>query len=334
MSTEPEVIKGELVVRDNRASQMSTMDQGPPMSEVGQLVRMAMQQNVGIETLRELLKLKREEEAEQARRSYVADLAKAKQDLPLIHKDKRVYYEAKDKGKPPTDYRHATLGQICSIVGPILGKHGLTWSWPSSREADRVKVVCKIQHRDGHSESGEPLFGPPDSSGSKNNIQALGSTLTYLQRYTLQAALGLGFVEDDDGRASTPPEDEQPEQPEQQQQRQAPREQTKPAAQEETRPAKREPSTLSHKYIYGFKKLSMTVADMELLAGVAAPDWTEKEHAALHKIGTALTPMSAQDRQVEIKAMLERAAGRGEPEDPADADPGEPPDMREPGEEG
>jgi hypothetical protein len=42
-----------------------------------------------------------------------------------------------------------------------------------------------------------------DASGSKNDIQAISSTVTYLQRYTLLAATGLTSAEmdqdDDDG---------------------------------------------------------------------------------------------------------------------------------------
>src|SRR5690606_13579685 len=51
-----------------------------------------------------------------------------------------------------------------------------------------------------HSEENS-LAGPADNSGSKNAIQAIGSTLTYLQRYTLIQALGLAAADDDDGRS-------------------------------------------------------------------------------------------------------------------------------------
>lgn len=38
-----------------------------------------------------------------------------------------------------------------------------------------------------------------DESGNKNSIQSIGSTVTYLQRYTLKAGLGLAAASDDDG---------------------------------------------------------------------------------------------------------------------------------------
>ena len=52
----------------------------------------------------------------------------------------------------------------------------------------------------GHSEE-TTLKAPPDTSGSKNSIQAIGSTVTYLERYTLLAATGMAAAGmDNDGR--------------------------------------------------------------------------------------------------------------------------------------
>jgi len=59
-----------------------------------------------------------------------------------------------------------------------------------------------ISHRDGHSEENS-LSADADHSGEKNAIQAIGSTLTYLQRMTLKAALGLAAADDDDGKAAS-----------------------------------------------------------------------------------------------------------------------------------
>ena len=48
------------------------------------------------------------------------------------------------------------------------------------------------------------MTAPADTSGSKNAIQARGSTVTYLQRYTLLGALGLVTGDEDtDGRNGT-----------------------------------------------------------------------------------------------------------------------------------
>ena len=46
------------------------------------------------------------------------------------------------------------------------------------------------------------MRGPSDDSGSKNKLQAIGSTVSYLQRYSLMSILGLAAKGvDDDGNS-------------------------------------------------------------------------------------------------------------------------------------
>ena len=53
------------------------------------------------------------------------------------------------------------------------------------------------------------MRGPRASTGpGRTAIQALGSTQTYLQRYTLKAALGLSASKDDDGAGGAVMHDE------------------------------------------------------------------------------------------------------------------------------
>ena len=60
-----------------------------------------------------------------------------------------------------------------------------------------IRVTCVLSHILGHSER-VTLQASPDQSGGKNNIQAVGSTVTYLERYTLLAVTGLATAEQDD----------------------------------------------------------------------------------------------------------------------------------------
>ena len=55
---------------------------------------------------------------------------------------------------------------------------------------DWVEVTCHLRHVDGHIEI-TTLSGPRDQSGGKNAMQAIGSSTTYLERYTLLLLLGL-----------------------------------------------------------------------------------------------------------------------------------------------
>jgi hypothetical protein len=67
--------------------------------------------------------------------------------------------------------------------------------WPT-----QIAVTCVLTHKMGHSEE-TTLKAIPDTSGNKNTVQAIGSTVTYLERYTLLAAMGMAAAGmDNDGR--------------------------------------------------------------------------------------------------------------------------------------
>jgi len=77
-----------------------------------------------------------------------------------------------------------------------MSECGLSHSWRMDQD-DGIKVTCCVTHEMGHQEC-TSLKGAPDTSGSKNSIQAIGSTVKYLERYTLYAILGLASKEQDD----------------------------------------------------------------------------------------------------------------------------------------
>jgi hypothetical protein len=88
-----------------------------------------------------------------------------------------------------------------------MSKHGLSHSWDVRQEGTRIVVTCRLSHELGHSET-VTMEGLADQSGNKNSIQQLGSTVSYLQRYTLKAILGLASV-DDDGQQAPPAKETQ-----------------------------------------------------------------------------------------------------------------------------
>lgn len=168
-----------------------------PMAMMGH----ALMNGASIETIKEIRALQKEIEESQARKAFDAALAAAKAEFPVITKNKLVDYASTD-GKSRTTYRHEDLGEIARTIDPILGRHGLTYRFHTTSELNQpIVVTCIVSHREGHSEK-NTLSGPRDDSGKKNFIQQMGSTITYLQRYTLKAALGLSAAADDDGVAA------------------------------------------------------------------------------------------------------------------------------------
>jgi len=155
--------------------------------------------SMDVAKLKELLEVKERWEAGEARKAFVSALNEFKMSPPTIVKNKHVGFATKDGGA--TDYWHATLDHVCDQVGESLARHGLSFRWDTAQtEKGLIRVSCILQHAQGHSER-VTLEGMPDASGKKNSIQQIGSTVTYLQRYTLLLATGLATGGlDDDGR--------------------------------------------------------------------------------------------------------------------------------------
>lgn len=160
-----------------------------------EMLNTALTRGADIAVLEKLMGLQERWEANQARKAFDAAIAAAKGEIGPVFRN----------AKGHNDKKYADFAQIARTVDPILTKHGLTYRF-RTEQTDRIHVTCILSHRDGHSET-TTLAGPPDASGSKNAIQAIGSTLTYLQRYSLVQALGLAASNDDDGRSAIPSAD-------------------------------------------------------------------------------------------------------------------------------
>lgn len=186
----PNATRQDVVTHDH--APMAAGDMTPML-----MLDRAIQSGASMETLEKLMALQERWEAHQARRAFDEAMADAKAEMPIIAKNRLVDFPAKD-GKSRTTYRHEDLAGIAAIVDPILAKHGLSYRFrTSSPPNEPVTVTCIVSHKLGHSEE-NTLTAGRDDSGNKNSIQQVGSTITYLQRYTLKAALGLAAAVDDD----------------------------------------------------------------------------------------------------------------------------------------
>jgi hypothetical protein len=166
------------------------------------MVARAVAQGADIAILEKLMALQERWEANQARKAFDEAMADAKAEIPTITKNRHVGFASKKAGASSTDYRHEDLAEISRTVDAILGRHGISYRFRTTSEINQpISVTCKISHRGGHFEE-NTLTAGRDESGNKNSIQAIGSTVTYLQRYTLKAALGLAASNDDDGNAA------------------------------------------------------------------------------------------------------------------------------------
>jgi hypothetical protein len=160
------------------------------------MIQLALQQGASVEVLRDLFQLKKEVEADEARKAYDMAFAAFKSESIRIVKNIEV------TAGPLNGKKYADLLAVVEALTGKLSAHGLSSSWKITKDDPQwLEVTCTIRHERGHSES-VSMGGPPDAGGAKNAIQARASTVTYLQRYTLLAATGMAAGgTDTDGRA-------------------------------------------------------------------------------------------------------------------------------------
>jgi hypothetical protein len=169
-------------------------------STVDRIMAIALNPDVSVEKMVALIDLRDRLVATEARKAFDLAVSQAKSKIPPIVKDGRAGFDSKS-GSSRTEYQYETLSAIARIVDPILAEFGLSYRFRINQDAAGMAVTCILSHQDGHSEP-TTLIGPAaDQTGSKNPYQAIGSGVTFLERYTLKAALGLSSERDDDGQA-------------------------------------------------------------------------------------------------------------------------------------
>lgn len=155
--------------------------------------RAALNPEVDIDKLERLLQMQERVLDRQALRAYSAAMADMQTELPSID----------ERGKTNTG-RYATLEDIVDTVRPIIKKHGFAISFRIQTQERSIQVTGVLMHKDGHREETSMLL-PADTSGSKNAVQAFGSSTSYGKRYVLCALLNITTRGQDDDAHTTAP---------------------------------------------------------------------------------------------------------------------------------
>lgn len=189
MNAKAKEVAGEVLDRP-KPGQTIAVTQGNAVTPMDMLDR-ALSSGATPETIEKFMAMAERYEQGQARKAFENALASTRSKLKPIERNAKGHNEK----------RYVSLDAIAAAVDPILAEFGLSYRYRSQQTPTLITVTC-ILFGHGHSEE-STLSGPADTSGNKNAIQSIGSTLTYLQRYSLAQALGLAAASDDDGRAAS-----------------------------------------------------------------------------------------------------------------------------------
>lgn len=159
--------------------------------------RAALNPDIDIEKMQRLLDMQERIIARQAKDAYQAAFSAMQPELPVIEERGGI----KDRnGNVQSTY--ALWEDVNTAIRPVLAKHGFGLSF-RTKTAEKIHVTGVLSHKDGHSEE-TTIELMADVSGSKNAVQAIGSSVSYGKRYTAFALLNLSstFSEDGDGQSA------------------------------------------------------------------------------------------------------------------------------------
>lgn len=192
--------------------QLPALTQAPKSVTPGELLQLAVQQNLDIEKLEKLMELQERWEATQAKKQYMEAFTRFQQIVPVIPKNRTAKIDKQGGGS--YSYSYADLAQIGKVIQPALKDTGLSYRFKFAQLPDgKTLVSCLISHIGGHTEVTD-MESEKDTSGAKSKIQQSGSTNTFLQRYSLIGALGLTTAEEDIDGAKIPGKVKPPKGPE------------------------------------------------------------------------------------------------------------------------
>ena len=158
----------------------------------------ANHKDIDIDKMAGLFELQLKYDNEIARKAYHTAKAKFAGMAPTILNDGDVDFK-------DTQYKFATLAGTLDQIREALQTCGLHTSWKTDDTLDgnNLRVTCYLTHELGYQEETSLSADKQAGKGNTgmNSLQAVKSTVSYLERITLYALLGLASKgDDDDGR--------------------------------------------------------------------------------------------------------------------------------------
>jgi hypothetical protein len=159
------------------------------------LMRAIQDNSCDLARLEKLMDLEARWRADRAKQAYVRAFSQFKKNMPDVVKDMLNKQYGSD---------YSSLANLVNTTNKVLGEYGLNARWQPN-QTDGMSVDCIMTHEDGHEER-VTIKGPLDTSGAKNPLQQIKSTLTYLEGASFQAITGVvarSASVDDDGNGSS-----------------------------------------------------------------------------------------------------------------------------------
>jgi len=180
-------------MKDLTAKKDNVITMDSSASRYQKLMEIAISSNADVDKLEKVMDLQDRWEKKEAKKSFTAAMARFQAQCPTIKKTKTGH-----------NFKYAPMSDVIDQVKGLESDCGLSHRFEQDTQKDSISITCVVSHIDGHSEKLR-LEALADQTGSKNAVQAIGSTITYLQRYSFLGSFGIATADEDmDGRIPTP----------------------------------------------------------------------------------------------------------------------------------
>lgn len=166
----------ELMKQENRVT-------FSPMSIVQQAIEKGM---TGAE-LNSLADFAERMQNREDRISFGDAMARFRDDIPVVVRSRGIKNKSGE-----IRYMAAALEDVAGPLMKALAAQGIMYRWKSTDLPDgRTRVTCYLRLKGtAYEEEGATLAAPPDTEGGKDALKAVGSTVSYLEKYTLMESCG------------------------------------------------------------------------------------------------------------------------------------------------
>lgn len=166
---EPEVV----VALERQQQALAT---GDPVAIIGLLAQAVVNPLMDVDKLDRLMAMYERVDVTRKKTAYIAAMSRVAPLLPIVDRNGHVKYEGKD-GKPGMNRTYGKYEDIDEAIRPIYSNEGFSLSWKTGDgTGGKIRMFGICSHREGHVEE-MWIDLPHDSSGGKNAIQAIGSTV-------------------------------------------------------------------------------------------------------------------------------------------------------------
>ena len=153
----------------------------------------ALDKGLPIETLERLFALKKEYDAQQAKKAFDEAMTLFQSKCPIIKKGKA--------GGVTKDgvvaYKYAPIEDIVEQTKELMSECGFSYLIKVSIEEKDVEVSCEVRHIKGHSEISKMKVPLLRQTGVMSEAQVTAGTSTFAKRYAFCNAFGIMTADED-----------------------------------------------------------------------------------------------------------------------------------------